>query len=300
MTEPNDRDALLASGLLLSGGVDGVYHRSNAFEQIVRALEAYVSAAGAGEFGGQLYFAPVQDRTTIERSGYVSSFPNLIGAVTAIPEDSASRAVRDPSSWTELLAPTELSLSSAVCHGLYPLLAGKVLDSPSNLFELHGWVFRREPSADPARMQTFRQLEFVFVGSADGAIAHRDGWLARGRDLLADLGLDVDTQVANDPFFGRASSMLAEIQLEKELKFEVLAPISSDVPGAIASANYHETHFGEAFDISLSNSVPAHSACFAFGLERTALALLRRHGHAIDQWPEAVRRRLFAHALPDA
>jgi seryl-tRNA synthetase len=301
MTEPSkDRSTLLAAEVLVGGGVDGVYHRSFAFEHVVRGVEAYVSAAGRGESSRHLFLAPVQARTTLERAGYVSSFPNLIGAVSGIPDRSARAAVADPSSWVSLLEPTEVSLCSAACHGLYPLLSGDGIAPAGARYEIQSWVFRHEPSLDPARMQSFRQHEFVYVGTSDGALEHRDRWLARGQAILTELGLDVAAEAANDPFFGRAAPMLAESQLQKELKFELVALVASDEPRAIASANYHEDHFGHAFGIELEDGSPAHTACIGFGLERITLALLRRHGLRSEDWPVALREQLFDNDPNDA
>jgi seryl-tRNA synthetase len=290
---PNDGSALLESGLLESGGVEGVYHRSFTFERVVRGVEAYVSAAGRGESARRLFLSPVQARTTLELSGYVSSFPNLVGAISGIPDRAGRAAAADPSRWTSLLESTEVSLCSAACHGLYPLLSGSIIGSAGVRYEVQSWVFRHEPSTDLARMQSFRQHEFVYVGTPDGALEHRDRWLARGRDLLSNLGLDVASEAANDPFVGRAAPMLAESQRDKELKFELVALVATEEPRAIASANYHEAHFGEAFSIHLEDASPAHTACIGFGLERITLALLRRHGIEVDRWPEAVSERLF-------
>jgi seryl-tRNA synthetase len=98
---------------------------------------------------------------------------------------------------------------------------------------------------------------------------------------------------ANDPFFGRGAQLMVEGQLEKELKFEVMATsISSDTPGAIGSGNYHEDHFGDTFSMSTDDGHVAHSACFGFGLDRITLALYYAHGLRLDEWPAEVRERL--------
>jgi seryl-tRNA synthetase len=296
----SDRAALLEAQLLDEGGIDGIYHRSFSFEHVVRGVESYVSAQGRGESSRQLFLSPVQARSTLERSGYVSSFPNLVGAVAAIPEHSTRAAAADPATWTSLVEPTDIALSSAACHGLYPLIADEPVTASGARFEVQSWVFRHEPSLDPARMQVFRQHEFVYVGNADGAVAHRDHWLERGRTLLEALGLEVASEVANDPFFGRTAPMLAESQRAKELKFELVALVATGEPRAISSANYHEDHFGEAFGIRLVDGTVAHTACIGFGLERIALALFRRHGLRVDEWPTTVADRLFGHVANDA
>jgi seryl-tRNA synthetase len=227
----------------------------------------------------------------------VTSFPNLVGVVSSFAGTAADvpaflDEVAGGADWTERLAITDVAMCSAGCHPIYPLVARSTLPHGGDRFEVETWCFRHEPSADPARMQSFRQHEFVYLGTPEGAVAHRDRWLEQGRELLASLGLDVSAVVANDPFFGRTGRLLAASQRTKELKYELVAPISSTAPGAIGSANYHEDHFGAAFDIRLEGGDVAHTACIGFGLERIALSLYLRHGLRHDTWPAEVRQRL--------
>jgi seryl-tRNA synthetase len=291
------RRALVDAGQLADGGTEGIYHRSFAFERVLRAVERYVSDAGRGEVDRQLFLAPVQSRSTLEAAGYLSSFPNLIGVVSGFLGGTEQvpailESVDRGGAWTSMLEAMDLSLTSAACHGLYPLLSSEPIPLAGCRVELQGWCFRHEPSPDPARMQTFRQHEFVFVGSPEGAVAHRDLWQARGAGLLQALGLDVELVVANDPFFGRPGRLLAASQRVKELKHELVAPMTSDTPGAIASTNCHEDHFGVAFSLRLTDGSVAHSACIGFGLERITLALLRCHGLDEQAWPADVRELL--------
>jgi seryl-tRNA synthetase len=141
-------------------------------------------------------------------------------------------------------------------------------------------------------MQSFRQHEFVYVGTPEGALAHRDKWLGRGEVLLTQLGLSVQVVVANDPFFGRGGRLLAAGQREQELKYEIVSPMSSTAPGAITSANYHQDHFGKSFNLALTDGAIAHTACIGFGLERITLALHWKYGLNSDHWPKEVLERL--------
>ncbi len=291
------RAALLDAGVLTDGGAPGLYHRSFGFERVVAAISGYVAAAGRGVAQQRLEVGPTQVRSTLERTGYFTSFPNLLGVLSSFPGTEADvpaylEEIGAGGAWTDQLAVTELALCSAACHSIYPLVATRTLDAGGARFEVEAWCFRHEPSADPARMQSFRMHEFVYLGTPDGAVEHRDSWLTKGRALLADLGLAVDTVVANDPFFGRTGRLLAANQRTKELKFELVAPISATTPGAIGSGNYHEDHFGEAFDIRQADGTVAHTACIGFGLERIALALHLEHGVGSASWPSDVRRRL--------
>jgi len=111
--------------------------------------------------------------------------------------------------------------------------------------------------------------------------------------VLRGLGLDVQCVPANDPFFGRRGRLLAATQREQALKYELVVPItSSERPTAVASANWHQDHFGDLFAIRDDQGQTAHTACVGFGLERVTLALLRVHGTAPERWPRAVRSAL--------
>ncbi|HVV58404.1 MAG TPA: hypothetical protein VHC45_08585 [Gaiellaceae bacterium] len=287
------REQLAEAELLVETSTPGLPFRSAAFERIVRAVAGAVTSAGAGTAEPCLYAPPLMARADFERTGYHRSFPDLMGLVgTFDGGDREHRALLAQAgrgeTWTSGVADSGLVLCSAGCHALYPALRGPVPAGGRRL-EVEGTCFRHEPSADPARMQSFRQHEFVYVGSAAGALAFRDEWVERGRALLTGLGLSVSTVDAADPFFGRAGRLLEAAQREAGLKVELVAQIDGDA--AIASANYHEDHFGAAFGLAQADGQPAHTACIGFGLERIALALIRRHGPP-HGWPRFVREEL--------
>ncbi len=64
----------------------------------------------------------------------------------------------------------------AACYPLYHTATG-TLSEQGRLVDLRSFVFRHEPSLDPCRMQIFRQREFVRLGTAEQALAHRQFWL---------------------------------------------------------------------------------------------------------------------------
>ena len=292
------RSELLASGLLVDTGVDGLYLRSGGFEKVVRGIDDLITAAGVDQNASVLHLPAVIPRLLLERSDYVRSFPNLLGMVNVFEGDDDLHAkllerFEHGENWAELLAPSDVALCSAACHALYPLCSGRLPDG-GRRFEVFGHCFRHEPSLDPARMQAFRMHEFVYLGDADGAVAHRDLWLERSAELLSGLGLAVHAVVANDPFFGRAGRMLASSQRAETLKYEIVCAINPDAePTAISSSNYHVDLFGIGFGIESSNGDVAHTACVGFGVERITLALLAAHGLDPDTWPPGVRSRLW-------
>jgi seryl-tRNA synthetase len=240
----------------------------------------------------------VLPREYLVRTDYLRSFPDMIGSIHSFSGGNAEhaqllRTVEDDGDWAAALTPTDVVLLPAACYPLYPMATGR-LPEGGRLFDVLGTCFRHEPSPDPARMQVFHQREYVHLGTPDSALKFRDAWLERSLELMADLGLEVRAEVANDPFFGRAGRMLAANQRESALKYEVVATVANeDKPTAIVSCNLHQEHLTVPFEIQSADGATAHSACVGFGMERITLALFSAHGTNTQLWPAQVRRRLW-------
>src|SRR5664279_977359 len=89
MTIPADPLAHIAEGLFQSMGVDGVYARTALYTQIVERLESYISRQRDPQ-AEVMRFPPVMSRKQLEKSGYLKSFPNLLGCVCALHGSEAS------------------------------------------------------------------------------------------------------------------------------------------------------------------------------------------------------------------
>lgn len=290
---------LFAAGLLIDSGVPGIYGRDGRFEHVMARLERLVAAAAAGEQPEVLRFPPLLPRRHLEQVGYLKTFPHLAGTVFSFEGDEAAAAEQEARAsahedWSAHQCMTDLVLVPAACYPVYPAVAARGPLAPGGLMVDAGpaYVFRHEPSGDPARMQMFHQREMVRIGDPDDVSAWRDTWRDRALRLLRGLGLDAELAVASDPFFGRAGRMLRASQLQQELKFEIQVPIAGDEPTAVASFNYHQEHFSSVFGLRMQSGELAHTACLGFGLERIVLALLRRHGLDPGAWPAAVGEAL--------
>ncbi len=294
------RDELIAHGLLHATEVDGLYAQSGAFEDILSRFNALVTRTGNVDAPEVLRFPPGMARGTLERSGYLRSFPQLAGTIHAFDggdrEHAALIAALDRSEdWTQGQKTTGIAFTPAACYPAYPIIAKRgPLPAGGVLLDVQSWCFRHEPSLDPARLQLFRQREHVRIGTPQQVLEFRERWLQRGRAIMESMGVPLDIDIANDPFFGRAGRMLAANQREQALKFELLVPITStEKPTACCSFNYHQDHLGQAFGLRTADGSTAHTACVGFGLERITLALLRHHGFDPRAWPDAVRRALW-------
>ena len=288
------RDELVAAGLLVDMGVRGLYGRGRDFERAVEAFDAYATRVAQPLGYEVLRFPPIFARSHYAKIDHIKNFPDLMGSVhTFAGGDREHLSMLDKfgrgEDWSRDLAAAEVMLTPAICYPLYPTATG-TLPAGGRGVDLLGYAFRHEPSDDPARMQLFRQREFVRLGTADEALGHRDAWLARGEEMLRSVGLDARRELANDPFFGRGGKLMKATQREQDLKYELVVPIcSTEKRTAIASSNYHLDHFGESFGIRTADGNTAHSACIGFGLERIALALFKAHGLDLKAWPREVR-----------
>lgn len=241
------REELIGAGLLLSSTVPGLYGHSGVFEDVVDGIDRVVGAAGPGQDARRLRFPPVFPRASFERTDYVASFPNLTGTINSFSGSDAdhaalltARAAGDQ--WDEWLTPTDTMLVPAACHPAYSTLEASLPEGGVTL-DVYGFCFRHEPAIDPARMQAFRMHEYVFVGDASQAQLHRNSWVDRAAELLADeLGLETAAVAANDPFFGRVGRFMAINQRTDSLKTELVVRLYGDLDDgtAVVSCNYHQ------------------------------------------------------------
>jgi seryl-tRNA synthetase len=288
----------LAAHLFKPSGVAGIYGRTGAYESVVEALAALITRHRPKQ-AEVFRFPPVMSRASLEKQGYLQSFPNLVGAVSCLEGSERQimiSAAKDElgGSWTEDLRPSDLVLSPAACYPVYPIAAERgVVPDQGYLFDVASDCFRREPSKSLDRFQSFRMREYVRIGTPDQIQEFRQTWILRAQDIADAVGLRYRVDVANDPFFGRAGALMASSQLQQSLKFELLMPvISEEQPTACASFNYHREHFGEVWGLHNRAGEILHTGCVAFGMDRLAVALFAAHGPEIKRWAPSVREAL--------
>jgi seryl-tRNA synthetase len=271
-----------------------VYGSTALYEDVVTRLGAYITRQRDAR-AEVLRFPPVMSRKQLEKSGYLKSFPNLLGCVCTLhgTEDEI-RSAAESAEWTAGLSASDLVLSPAACYPTYPLVAARgPLPGGGLIFDVQADCFRHEPSRALSRLQSFRMREFVRIGTPADISAFCTQWMERAQQLARELVLPHKVDAANDPFFGRVGQMMAVSQRLSSLKFELLIPYyDGAAPTACMSFNYHREHFGTVWGIRDAGGDTAHTGCVAFGIDRLAVALFCVHGIEPARWPVPLRQAL--------
>lgn len=216
----------------------------------------------------------------LEKIDYYENFPHLgLAAASVAPARlSALRSGAEeplqnlPSS---VLNNAALALPSAACYSVYFDLQGQTLPAEENRVTTVATCFRNETHYEGLRrLLGFSMREVVFVGTPAGAKEHLERFKGLVLGLADQLGLEMETQVATDPFFDRTGS---------RAKMQQLFPVKEEFVAdglAVGSVNYHRNFFGERCGIALPDGTPASTSCSAFGLERWVHTLITRFGDA--------------------
>jgi seryl-tRNA synthetase len=241
-------------------------------------------AAGEERHGATL---PVH---ALQRVDYLRSFPHQATFPMRLAPDEANLAAfrDDPLDALGQVALTQTGpvtevLTPAACYHLYHTHQGQELEAPLYL-TTKNTCFRAESHYEPLRRQwTFTMREIVCLGPADAVAAFLGQARQAAGALLGALDIPVDWLIATDPFFQPAANPHYLMQRVSPSKNEATYGTL-----AIASANLHHDHFGEAFGISIGGG-PAHSACLAFGIERWLYAIMDRYGEEPGNWPSVAK-----------
>jgi acyl carrier protein/seryl-tRNA synthetase len=249
-------------GLLLRGEVAALY---DYFDSVILGWAEDLGAVEQS-FPDEI---PIE---TLERAGFVSSFPDKL-----VRDESV---VRPP----------------AVCYHCYPAFTNRVVPSRGSVITAVGRSFRNEFDAHAPypeeRLRAFTMREVIALGAPDFVERVRTGLIERTRIWVKELGLDGDITEANDPFFTAESRGRALMQQLLPLKYELRLRVGDDGRTlAAASFNNHLQHFSRAFSIRLSSGEHATTGCVAYGWERWLIAFINQHGSNPARWPESARGR---------
>ena len=237
-------------------GVDGVYARTALYEDVVERLAALITRHREPDTE-VLRFPPVMSRAQLEKSGYLKSFPNLLGCVCCLHgTEREIRAAVEPLRGRR-------RLDHVAVAGRPRAVAGRLLPGLSDRGGPRPGAGERPAFRRRCRLLPPRAFAVISTGCSRSGCANmsasaartevsafRERWMERAQGIAGELGLTCTIDFASDPFFGRVGQMKAVSQKQQALKFELLVPVRSErKPTACMSFNYHRDHFGVTWDI---------------------------------------------------
>jgi seryl-tRNA synthetase len=295
-------DRLVADGVATIAG-EGQVALGEPLLSLMDDLDRVVRRIVVDEFGGREYRYPTLiPLAALDRCGYLTSFPQYAMFATRLRSDVDNyrafldRMGDDGTPVGERILPhcggVDYCLPPTMCYHTFHQLTGTELPAGTKVVTARGKSFRHEARYHRglARLWDFTIREIVFLGTRDEVLDARSRFLARALELADALGVSGRCEVASDPFFANVDSgVRATSQRLLELKYELQLDLAPGDAVSVASFNFHEQFFGDAFELRLPGGDTPFSGCVGFGLERFAFALVCQHGTDPAAWPTAVR-----------
>lgn len=284
---------------------NGAHVYGGLMSELYHAFDAELLREALGMGLAEYKFPSVMEVAALARGGYLESFPHHLNFLCHLPEQMevverfkarvASAGPSECGSFHQDMPAPEAAMAPAVCYHFYHINEGRVLRDGmiSGTAVSPCYRYEGKPTTGLRRLREFTMREFMFIGSAEEILAQRETLLKSMIRMLELSELKSVLQTASDPFFVDVYDKQRVYQMSFDLKYEAQAYLTDDdVWLAIGSVNYHQDHFGKAFDITLPSGEPAHSGCMAFGVDRWCLAVFAQYGLDPATWPAGLQALL--------
>ncbi|MEJ9218150.1 hypothetical protein P4H46_08160 [Paenibacillus glucanolyticus] len=225
-------------------------------------------------------YPPLMKVQELARLDYFKNFPHLGLTVSQLSPESCDCFTNDTSVdaiQSEYHLDSHYMLPSAACYNIYLNMQGQVLPQTKYVTTIARCYRNENEYNELKRLWSFQMREIVCIGSTEDVQTHLKQHKTKILSLAEKLGLQIEIQVATDPFYDKDGSK-ALLQRLDPVKEEFV--YGSSV--SIASVNYHRNFFGERCNIKDSSGNSVFSGCVAFGIERWLHALLETYDQNID------------------
>jgi seryl-tRNA synthetase len=201
----------------------------------------------------------------LRNMGYFDSFPHILNAVTVFKPTCSV----DPADIPAALCPcsTDMYLLPAACLHIYPTFKDQAIKA-TKIITARPRVFRYEGERlnNSTRLWEFQVREVVILGAPEEVLSILDEIFRKAHLLAQRMTLESTVVDATDHFYdSKKNAILKKLQRTHRYKREITIPLDGE-PVALASANFHGTHFSKAWNFDADGKVV--SGCIGFGLER--------------------------------
>lgn len=214
------------------------------------------------------------DEDDLARCGYLSAFPTQITVAATVDPSAYERVARDSTVDVSDIQYRRKFLTPAACLNIYPMLA-RYNGGENLVVTTRATVFRHESCFEElTRLWEFPVREYVFAGDETFVRAGLQEATDAAAQLAARLDIRAHVREASDHFYPTLQNEVRRVmQVQFAMKRELVARLpNQDL--ALASFNFHRTHFSGPFGFDRANSVV--TGCVGFGLHRWLAATCKR------------------------
>jgi seryl-tRNA synthetase len=240
--------------------------------QLMTFLDEKFQIMIIGQNPEEYHIPALIDGEILQRCGYFTSFPHHLTVVGYVRKENYQDVVAQKEVKKEYTEVADKYLTPAACLHVYPMLEGrsitqKVITTKARVYRYEGENFK-----GLTRLWDFTVREIVLVGRKEFVISMQEELKQKALEFAQTITEKSKIVCANDPFYPSKQNILkANIQKENSQKFELLFPIQGEEV-AVASFNYHDTHFSRAFSFDSDGQIV--TGCVGFGLERWIAACI--------------------------
>lgn len=221
----------------------------------------------AVKLGASEYHIPAMiEQSVLSRCGYFSSFPHHLTVASHAKLEAYTTIAKANQLSEDTITVSDKYFTPAACLHIYPMFENQ--DVKQKVITTRARVFRYEDRRfnGSTRLWDFTVREIVFIGSADFVKENLTKMKEIALEYTKKIGLPAEICPASDNFYPIKRNLVKKkIQTANSLKDELIVKID-DNDVAVASFNFHDTHFSKPFNFDKEGDIV--SGCVGFGLER--------------------------------
>ena len=229
--------------------------------------QRFKSFAEDGQVCEEYHIPALIDGEVLEKSGYFTSFPQHLTIAAFVKEENYKDVVANKEVRKEHIEISNKYFTPAACLHIYPMLENN-LDISNRIITTMARVYRYEGEnfKGLTRLWDFTVRELVFVGDREFVNAMQDKIKEKALGFAQGITKEAKIVNANDHFYPTKRNIVKQkMQKTNSLKYELVIPVKGE-DVAVASFNYHDTHFSKPFNFD--NNEQVVTGCVGFGLER--------------------------------
>ena len=193
----------------------------------------------------------------LRKCGYFSTFPQHLTFLT--PFLSSENGLRYSRKF----------LTPAACIHIYPMLKREREINACYTTKERVYRYENGEFEHPERLWEFTVREMVFVGSTKYVLSKLTLIKNKALSFAKTIDTNAELRSACDLFYpSKENNVQRRLQLANHAKDELLLSLDGRKI-AVASFNYHGSHFSKAFDFDEQGNIV--TGCIGFGLERRIL-----------------------------